>query len=227
MKTFMRILAAGALVVSAAACSGGTSVATPPAAAVAQPTPQIVYVTPAPTVAPVVVATPEPTVQPVGDLTADDPTIDESVDESLDTPLTPLGQWATVGDWNVRFTKVNWNAGAALKKANMFNDRIPKGKTAVMAWVEAKFNGTGREEFDFMGNLKAYSADGTEYTQFDGTTCGVMPKPDMTIDAPKLRHNGVAKGWGACFIVPNSQVKSLTAFDDDWNAEETVDFKLR
>jgi len=213
-RAALTILAAVAL----AAC--GSSPAVPSASAPEQPTPKIVYVTPAPTVA--ATQAPDPTVEPA---VVEEPT--ESPSESPAAEGVAFKSWATVGDWDVRITKVDWNAAKALQKANMFNDKVPKGKVAVMVYVEGKYHGDSRSNLDPSFAFRAMGKGMVEYTTFDDPTCGVLPKPELVLNDPTVRKGGTVKGWGACWVVDKGDVSTLIAFWAPLLSDEITGFYLR
>lgn len=186
-----------------------------------------VYLTPEPTLTPTTpaaTATPEPTPEPTPTLKP------SSTPEPTPEPptMTPLNTFATVGDWDVRITKVNWDAAKALKSANQFNDPIPAGMTAVMVYVEGKYNGDGREKLDVGFFLRSVGPQGVEYTTFSDPTCGVMPDPDLDMDGPTVRKGATVKGWGACWVVDDADLVGLTAFADPFLSDDgIVAFALR
>jgi hypothetical protein len=212
----VRVLLTLLAVVALGACGSSAPVAAE------QPTPQIVYVTPEPTVAatPEITPapTPEPTPEPIEEITPEPESSPEGV---------ALGEWARVGDWDVRITKVNWNAGKALQKANMFNEKVPKGKVAVMAYVEGVYRGDGRESLDPMGSFRAMGSSMVEYSMFEGDTCGVLPEPEIVLNDPTVRNGGKVKGWGACWVVDKSDVDGLIAFWVPMWEDDITGFWLR
>jgi hypothetical protein len=214
-----KILAAStALVVFVAACSGSATTTSPVAPAAS--TAPVAIATPAPVVtpSPVPVATPEPTPEPI---------IEEEPEEEVIAPVA-FKKAGTVGDWTITITKVNWNAWAAVHRANQFNDKNPKGTTEVMLTGSVKFNGEGREEFNAW-HLTAVGNSGVEYSPLDDPSCGVLPGVDMQMDAKTLRKGGSQTGNLACFVVENADLKSLQVFYDDWGGfeDEPQLFNLR
>jgi len=216
MKTAIVLLAA---VFALVGCSS-TSTAQPTTAQA--PTPVVIYVTPEPTAIPqgeLEVPTPEPV----------EPVVEEATEPPAVTGLVPLGKWATVGDWKIRFTKTNWNAWKAIHAANMFNEAPPAGYRDVMSWVEYQYLGDGRGALDPMFTFRSVGVLGTEYSQFEDPTCGVLPAPDAAMDDKTLRHDGKAKGW-VCWTIENGDAKSLyafTSFLSDFDDSAIVEFALR
>jgi hypothetical protein len=216
-----------------AALVGGCSVAADPssgaaaAVAVGSQTPLIIYATPAPSGTVVDGALPpvEPTVEP-------DPTIERDLTVEPDpaqtlAALTPLGDYASVGDWAVSITKVKWHANRDLAEVHGFYDdnEVPSGMNAVMVYVKAQYMGSGRESLDAQYLLRAVGASGVEYSTFESPNCGVMPEPNP--DAT-VRQGAWVTGWGACWVVDLADVESLTAFVAPmWGGDVVAEFALR
>jgi len=195
--------------------------AAPPTTADAVPTATLLATT-----APVPTATPD-TRPPSA---APRPTWEPSAPDEVvpaDPLVARLGETVPVGDWAVAITKVNWNARAALKKANMFNDPAPKGTTPVMVYIKATYMGTGRASigFDAGYSLRGLGlGSATEYTTFENPTCGVTPDPDPS---KTVRTGGTVVGWAACWVVDNADLDTLTAFWAPSSGPIEVGFTLR
>ena len=134
------------------------------------------------------------------------------------------------GDWTVTINKVNWNAWKAIHKANMFNDKNPKGTTEVMLYGNVKYNGTGREEFDPY-QLKAVGASSSEYSMLDDPDCGVMPTPDMNIDGKTASSRGQPERLPRLLRRHNGDVEESQRLrsgpDFSFDDEDIVEFALR
>jgi len=188
------------------------------------PTPQVIYVTPAPVAEATVTAPPAPTSAPT-----EAPTPVPTDPPPAVPSLVPLGTWATIGDWKIRFTKVDWDAWPEIKATNQFNDPPPTGYTLVMPWLEYEYIGSDRVELDPMGGFYVVGSGGVEYDQFSDPSCGVLPDPDVAMNNPTLRNGGKAAGW-ICFAVQSSDVASLIAFSEfmfDFTGDSYAEFALR
>ncbi len=139
--------------------------------------------------------------------------------------VVPLKTWATVGDWDVRFTKVKEDGWPAIKKANMFNDAPSAGRQYFMAWLQYKYKGEGRAEFSPIFKFGVVGDSGVEFELLGAETCGVLPDgTDVAQEDPTLRKGGMAEGW-LCWSVAKQDVDSLGAFLDD--DTDFVEFALR
>jgi hypothetical protein len=212
MKRLFTIAAVAALVVG---CGGA-----------AAPTPQIVYVTPAPagaapgTVKPIATPTeaPDVTPEPLPEETVviiDETPEPERAGAYRENPI-PVGTAAKIGDWTIKITAVNRNAWKVVKAANSFNEPPPAGTRMVMVSVYAKYSGEDRVALDATTHQFVLGDDTqVERYSFDDPTCGVLPGNDLLMDDPTVRNGGVVKG-NNCFIVEEADVPSLALY---WSSE--------
>ncbi len=214
----------------AAGCSSG-----------AAPTPQIIYVTPAPTslaqgvtpapatalaptatpvLMPVATPTPEPTPTPTPTPPPKPtpiPTMTPDGVTARNEPV-PLHQTHFVGDWLLKVATVNRDAWPVLKAENMFNDAPAPGTRYVMVTVTGKYTGTGSGSLFWDVSARAVGEQNVGFTDVS------IVAPKQCEDLGDVFTGGSVTCNLVVFEVPSAEVSSLVAYmhaglgDDVWYA---------
>ncbi len=206
LKTTIAALALATTAVGMSACSEK------PAEKVAQSG------TPQPTIT--VTVEPTPTETPTDDSTGivDDTGDGELVDDAP-PPMSTLGDTYSVGDWDVKITKVTLNANSQIAHANMFNDK-PKGQYVLVNY-EAVYTGSKRTA-DVESDL-SWSFTDAKQVVHDEASVGT---PASAKDAPTETRKGGKVVLDLAFDIPTKQVKGGIVSVQDWVNDVYADFPI-
>lgn len=148
----------------------------------------------------------------------------EAAEESTEDAapeVTPVGTKVAVGDWEVKVTKVQLDAGALIHQANEFNDKA--SGQYVLVTYEATYSGAER------------TADASDLTwTFTGADQKVITEASQVTPADNeewptsARTGGTVRGQ-ALFDVPPAQITggllSVEGYDDEYDTVY-ADFSL-
>ncbi|WCO65662.1 DUF2510 domain-containing protein [Iamia majanohamensis] len=153
-------------------------------------------------------ASPSPTTEEGGPDTTEDEDDGPTGPGSADEPL-PIGQTATIGDYEVRVTSVDLDATDEVLAANEFNDD-PTNGTYALVEVEATY--TGDEEGTPASDLTAtlQGGDGVQYEQFE---CSAVTPGG--VDFTTLTEGGSAS-FDLCWDYPSDAADGATMFVEDF-----------
>jgi hypothetical protein len=130
----------------------------------------------------------------------------EEVEAAADA--LPLGQSATVGDYQVAITAVNTNANDVIGEFNKFNEAPANQYVLVDLAVTYQGGEEGDPAFDLGLTLQ-----GADARQYDDTACmAVLPKDGM--DVPTLTNGGQAE-FQFCLDAPPAALDGATLFVED------------
>ena len=123
-------------------------------------------------------------------------------------------------------TNVYPNATDPVLAANMFNDPPAAGNQFFMIAVTATYSGPGSSKLDSGFAMRAVGASQVQYTTFSNS-CGVLPKPEIYVDAPTVFSGGTISGNAACWQVRSSDASSLVMSFEPLVSNKVTWFALR
>ena len=133
---------------------------------------------------------------------------------------TAIGDLVTIGDWDIRITKVTQDADDIIAGANMFNDK-PRGQY-VMVTYDATYHGTERTGDVEMGDL--WWTFTTPDQKVHETSWQVDPASNQ--NWPTETHPGGTVRAMEVFDIKGPITPSLITVED-YMLEEYADFPLR
>jgi hypothetical protein len=152
----------------------------------------------------------DPEMQPVEPLAA-------ATADVTGVPATPIGEFAEVGDWNVRVVTVEPDAAAIVLDENEYADPPAAGHRFVMATIEAEYVGT--DSGDFWSDLtwKALGPSSVAYTQ-SSAPCGTIP--DDIYDFGEVFAGGSIIG-NTCWSVTETDAEDLLMILEEFSMDKT------
>ena len=141
----------------------------------------------------------------------DDLVVEEA--ESTDTTAS-LGDTVEVGDWSVTVTEVALNADAAIRKANMFNEK-PRGQYVLVSY-DATYNGAERTADAWMD--LTWTLTGNDGKVLDESS-QVTPAEDKSAPT-EARRDGTVSIQAVFDVKPRvlrDSILSVEGYDADFN----------
>lgn len=130
-----------------------------------------------------------------------------AAETSRDQPAT-FGEWVTIGDWDVRVVRTDFDATPEVMAENQFNDPPAQGNQFVLAEFDAVYHGEGMASPLWELSFQSVGDSSIAYGETD-PGCGVIPRD--SINAPSV-FNGGAVSAAACWSVATEDVPSLVMF---------------
>lgn len=158
--------------------------------------------------------TPTPTAQESSDAgTASDAV----VNNSRENPV-PVGQTATVGDYEVTVVSVAPFANDIVAAENPFNEAPATGSQFSIATVSTTYVGSDSGSPAFELNFQSVGVSNSSYTTFNNS-CGVVPNDQFLVS--ELFTGGTAE-FNVCWSIESSDADSLVMYVEsilDFNAQ--------
>lgn len=147
-------------------------------------------------------------VEEVAEEPTEEPEEDEAEVGTRENPL-PLGERATLGDYEVAVTAVNLDATDVVMDANEFNEAPAEGNTFVLVTLAGTFLGEENPEGNPGFDLSAVivGSDARQYADFD--SLAVPPNP--LYDSPTLEAGGQFEG-NALIEMPTEALDGAALF---------------
>jgi hypothetical protein len=139
----------------------------------------------------------------------------ESSEPETSAPSMPkLGDLVTVGDWDVKITKVVLDAEAQMRAANQFNDR-PKGQYVLVTY-EATYTGPERTADAWMDLTWSFT---TTDSQVNEPASGVTPADNEEWPS-EARSGGTVRGqevWDLPKKLIKGGILTVEGYDEGFN----------
>lgn len=135
------------------------------------------------------------------------PVRSDSLESSRENPI-PVGQTASVGDYQVTVLSVTPFADEMIATENQFNEAPAPGNQFFIASIETTYSGStaGTPSFDL--NYSAVGASSSSYTPFNNY-CGVVPN-DFTLATEQFP--GGTTVFNMCWEVESADADSLVLY---------------
>lgn len=130
-----------------------------------------------------------------------------AAETSRDAPAA-FGDWVTVGDWDVRVVRTDFDATPEVMAENQFNDPPVSGNVFVLANFDAVYHGDGLASPMWDLSFNAVGDSAIAYSESD-PGCGVIPNHVM--NQPNVFPGGSVSA-GACWSVASADIPTLVMF---------------